>query len=87
MDEVCDSLGASHSLASRGGQDDFMAFPTFHFDDWAHCFIFGFLSLSRSCGDWDLGQAFGIPSLIPVKSGFSYGVWEGEEGLPAGWRQ
>lgn len=58
------------------------AFPTFHLDDWVHCFIFGFLSLSCSCGDWDLGQAFGIPFLIPVKSGFSYRVWEGEEAPP-----
>lgn len=37
------------------------AFPTSHFDDWIHCFVFGFLSLLHSCDDWDLGQAFGIP--------------------------
>lgn len=58
-----------------------LAFPACHFSDWAHCFIFGFLPLSCSCSDWDLGQAFEIPLLIPVKLGFTSGKsGKGERG-------
>ena len=64
-----------------------LAFPTCHFNDWAHCFIFGFLPLSCSCADWDLGQAFEIPLLIPVKLGFTSGKsGKGREEGERGWR-
>lgn len=83
MDEVwVQALG--RVTAWQAGLDGMTswAFLSSHFNDWVHCFISGFLSPSCSCGVWELGRAFEIPFLIPIKCGFSGKDWGREEGLP-----